>query len=366
MCPERTVQSVQRLPLLKLDLQLRPTMYVLCVLRLFSLAWLASSLLGASLIQAQTMPDFMSTAVPLAQRSQRETSVPASVTLAQAIWETGRGRNPISDANNYYGIKAVVAADNTVSVGPIAIGWVWAWTKEWDGKRFVERRERFRKYRSIEDSFRDHGILLATNPRYAEAMRAVDDPREFARRIAAAGYATSPTYAADLIRLMDAENLYRFDLPRNAAEFRGQSEYPTVLPGAVFQIYFDVENTGFGTWSPEGDYYLASVNENRFGANARQELTGMVRPTGIKRWVITMVAPAQPGTYRTAWQLKHGAASFGPELYIRVHVAEPVRDDSAWKLAIGGGIASVIGAGALWVWRRRASGRSRGFSYRKK
>src|SRR5262245_38960112 len=84
--------------------------------------------------------EFLARAIPLAQKSQRETSVPSSVTIAQAMWETGRGDRTIGDANNYFGIKA----GNTV--GPVAAGWVWAWTKEWNGKGYIESRERFRKY----------------------------------------------------------------------------------------------------------------------------------------------------------------------------------------------------------------------------
>jgi len=313
------------------------------VIRFVLTAWL---LVGAICITASALaqsPDaFMAQAVPLAQQSQRETSVPASVTLAQAIWETGRGASSIGEANNFFGIKAALMADDNVNVGPIASGWIWALTKEWDGKRFVTSRERFRKYRSIEDSFRDHGILLATTPRYAEAMRVVDDPREFARRIAAAGYATLPTYGDDLIRLMDQENLYRYDLPRNDAQFLGQSEYPTVNPGEIFQIYFDVKNTGFGTWSPTAGYYLGSINDQRFSANERQPLDQLVLPERVKRWTITMVAPLKPGDYRTAWQLKHGGSKFGPEMYNDVHVREP-SSASLGQITLG----IIVGAGII-------------------
>lgn len=217
-------------------------------------------------LQVQAKAPFLVQAVPLAQKSQRETAVPASITLAQAMWETGRGDHPIGDANNYFGIKAAGTTDASVNVGSVAIGWVWAQTKEWNGTRYLESRARFRQYRSMEDSFLDHGLLLATTARYANAMLAVDDPREFARRIAAAGYATSPTYARDLISVMDAENLYQYDVPRNALELVSQSEPIQVNAGDIFQIYFEVKNTGFGTWSPTADYHLESVSGERFGA----------------------------------------------------------------------------------------------------
>jgi hypothetical protein len=319
-----------------------------------SVRWLIGvvAILSLSPLRPVHAQDFLSFAIPLAQQSQRDTSVPASVTLAQAAWETGRGRSPIGQANNFFGIKAAGAADEDVNIGSIATGWIWAWTREWEGNRYVDRRERFRTYRTMADSFRDHGVLLATTPRYADAMRAVDDPREFARRVAAAGYATSPTYAADLISLMDAEDLYKYDLPRNAADLVATSPTVTVNPNDIFQIYLDVKNTGFGTWSPDADYYLASVNENRFGAEVRQNLDQLVPPEHVKRWAITMIAPRDAGTYRTIWRLKHGATNFGPEVSIQVQVVRASTSDD-WAVVGASGLGLVACTVGVWFWRRR-------------
>jgi len=305
--------------------------------------------------KANAKEPFLVQAVPLAQKSQRETAVPASVTLAQAMWETGRGDHPIGDANNYFGIKAAGTTDADVNVGTVAIGWVWASTKEWNGARYVTSRERFRQYRSMEDSFLDHGLLLATAPRYANAMLAVDDPREFARRIAAAGYATSPTYARDLISVMDGDNLYQYDLPRNAFELVAQSETVQVNAGDIFQIYLELKNTGFGTWSPTADYHLESVNGNRFGAATRQELGQVVQPNRAKRWALTMFAPKQAGSYTTIWQLKHGTRDIGAPIRVQVEVRSA---DAAPNLWLPGGIGLVVAVGVLglsqvWVRRRQ-------------
>jgi flagellar protein FlgJ len=66
-------------------------------------------------------------------------------------------------------------------------------------------------YNSVAESFVDHGQFFLENRRYAAAMAARADPRQFAREINRAGYATDPAYATKLIGLMDRYDLYRFD-----------------------------------------------------------------------------------------------------------------------------------------------------------
>jgi flagellar protein FlgJ len=69
----------------------------------------------------------------------------------------------------------------------------------------------YRAYRSLADSLIDHDLMLRNGQRYAEAMHARNDPREFAQALADAGYATDPDYAGKLIALMDRYDLYRLD-----------------------------------------------------------------------------------------------------------------------------------------------------------
>jgi flagellar protein FlgJ len=76
----------------------------------------------------------------------------------------------------------------------------------------VQVRAPFRAYRSMADSFLDHGQFFLENPRYGQALAARDDARAFAREIANAGYATDPAYSGKLIGLMDRFNLYSYDL----------------------------------------------------------------------------------------------------------------------------------------------------------
>ena len=139
-----------------------------------------------------------------AQASQRATGVPASVTIAQAILESDSGRSRLAkEANNFFGIKA------SKTPGPAGVVYMDTW--EYLNGRNVTRREPFKAYHTMEESFTDHGEYLRNSPIYAEAMKHTDDPRQFARQIHRAGYATDPQYATKLIRLMDRYNLYQYD-----------------------------------------------------------------------------------------------------------------------------------------------------------
>jgi flagellum-specific peptidoglycan hydrolase FlgJ len=149
---------------------------------------------------------FILKVVPGAQHSQRATGVPSSVTIAQAILESEWGRSYLArEANNLFGVKALTKAG---TAGVVTID---AWEVE-NGVNVTVKGEPFRKYNSVAESIADHGLFFIENRRYREALLAKDDPKEFARRIAAAGYATDPGYAPKLIGLMDRYDLYRWDI----------------------------------------------------------------------------------------------------------------------------------------------------------
>jgi flagellum-specific peptidoglycan hydrolase FlgJ len=139
-----------------------------------------------------------------AVESADNTGVPASVTIAQAILESYWGSSRLArEANNYFGIKAQTRAGSAGSI----------WFDVWEviGGRNVMQSQVFRAYKTVGESFVDHGRFFVENGRYAAAMAVKDDPRQFAREVNRAGYATDPSYAAKLIGLMDRYNLYRYD-----------------------------------------------------------------------------------------------------------------------------------------------------------
>lgn len=151
---------------------------------------------------------FVRTAGPLARASSARTNVPASVTLAQAILESASG-TLTAGANNYFGIKArtVDLKRGIFRWESTAVGCVHKPTYETEGKRLVRQIGQFRMYRGMQDSFYDHGMFLRENSRYAPAFKHSSNPARFAREIAKAGYATDPTYANLLIKLINNKSL---------------------------------------------------------------------------------------------------------------------------------------------------------------
>lgn len=150
--------------------------------------------------------DFIAASAVIAQANQREYRIPASVTIAQAILESGWGRSELANAgNNFFGIKCY-------GLGPFATGCLSYTTDECDSRgRCGQTVARFRAYSSALDSFRDHARLLATRSRYAQAFRHTNNANEFIRAVHQAGYATSPSYTETVQRIMKKYDLYRYD-----------------------------------------------------------------------------------------------------------------------------------------------------------
>lgn len=123
--------------------------------------------------------------------------IPASITLAQGLFESGNGNGDLARiANNHFGIKC---------------------TSDWKGKSYYKDDDQvndcFRVYDNPEDSFRDHSIFLKRK-RYA-ALFELDknDYQGWATGLKAAGYATNPRYPQLLIGVIQKYNLDQYDGP---------------------------------------------------------------------------------------------------------------------------------------------------------
>jgi flagellar protein FlgJ len=154
-----------------------------------------------------TSATFLTSIAGGARRGFREYQVPASVTMAQAILESGWGKSKLTaNDKNYFGIKCFG------SPGEIAVSCHTYVTKECTKAGVCYSTTAvFRAYRSAADSFRDHALFLAERSRYAAAFKYSTVPDKFAAEIHKAGYATDPQYTTKLIGLMKSYDLYRYD-----------------------------------------------------------------------------------------------------------------------------------------------------------
>lgn len=145
--------------------------------------------------EGQSRKEFIQKYKHIAIREMERTGIPASITLAQGIFESGCGSSELSrQANNHFGIKC----------------------HDWIGETYHmdddAEDECFRKYESPEQSWIDHSEFLTSRPRYAGLFKlSATDYKAWAKGLKAAGYATNPHYAEKLIKIIEEEQLYQYD-----------------------------------------------------------------------------------------------------------------------------------------------------------
>ena len=121
--------------------------------------------------------------------------IPASITLAQGLLESGAGQSELArKGNNHFGIKC----------------------HGWDGRKVYhdddERGECFRAYNNARESFEDHSKFLKSGSRYRSLFSlGHTDYKGWARGLKAAGYATNPVYAQSLIDIIEVYELHQYD-----------------------------------------------------------------------------------------------------------------------------------------------------------
>ena len=157
-----------------------------------------------------TPADFIAAVLPGARDSRAATDVPVSVTLAQAILETGAGKSSAA-GNNFFGIKARATSSTGIYAwGKNAVGCTIVKTREAERTGLVLTVGAFRAYDTLRTSVLDHGDLLRSNPVYAPAFKYTKKPKQFMREIAKR-YATDPAYATKLLSLMSRYDLLKYD-----------------------------------------------------------------------------------------------------------------------------------------------------------
>jgi flagellum-specific peptidoglycan hydrolase FlgJ len=143
---------------------------------------------------------FIDEIAPGAIATQQKYGIPAAVTIAQAIDESGWGQSQLATQdNNLFGIKGAGPAGSDSQP-----------TREYENGKWITINARFRVYDNVNQSIDDHGKLLATSRYYTRAMADHTSPNAFANALTGV-YATNPSYGGDLIQLMQQYNLYRYD-----------------------------------------------------------------------------------------------------------------------------------------------------------
>ena len=154
------------------------------------------AILALSLRAQSVQQQYIDKYAPVAVAEMHRSGVPASITLAQGLLESGSGRSTLATSgNNHFGIKC-------------HSNWKGATIHADDDRK----NECFRSYKSADESFRDHSDFLRYSDRYKFLFDLErTDYKGWAYGLKQAGYATDPTYASKLIKYIEDYNLARFD-----------------------------------------------------------------------------------------------------------------------------------------------------------
>lgn len=150
--------------------------------------------------------------------------IPASITLAQGLLESGAGYSELATkGNNHFGIKCH--------------GWTGRKTYHDDD----EAQECFRAYNNVYESYEDHSLLLSRQPRYRSLFSLDgDDYKGWAHGLKKCGYATSPTYAQKLIGIIELYKLQQYDKAKKYDRFmesRAYKDSPSAKGGIQHPIH---------------------------------------------------------------------------------------------------------------------------------
>lgn len=174
--------------------------------------------------------EYISKYAGIAVAEMYRSGIPASITLAQGLLESGAGRSSLaSEGNNHFGIKC---------------------HNNWKGKTMRAdddaKNECFRVYSSAEESFRDHSDFLRYRDRYKFLFDFdITDYKSWAAGLKKAGYATDPGYASKLIKYIEDYDLSAYDKMTlqevyssdpDAEELSFEEEYPSEIPDSPLSI----------------------------------------------------------------------------------------------------------------------------------
>ena len=170
--------------------------------------------------------------------------IPASITLAQGLFESGAGRSELArKGNNHFGIKC----------------------HGWKGRKVYHdddaSNECFRAYNNAYESYEDHSRFLVSGKRYQSLFSLKNtDYRGWAQGLKAAGYATNPSYATKLINIIELYKLYEYDHAKHYDRFLASATKDCVAPGGMTHPIYKFNN----------NYYLKARRGDSFSSIAKE------------------------------------------------------------------------------------------------
>lgn len=205
--------------------------------------------------------DYIETFAEIAQYEMRAYGIPASITLAQGILESGSGRGELTlKTNNHFGIKCHTG-----------------WQGEFDFHDDDAKGECFRKYNHPMYSFRDHSIFLSTRSRYAFLFNYKrDDYKKWAHGLRQAGYATDRKYPQKLIALIERYDLDKYD------EAVVRSGLATVREPKNYEVFTHTVKRGDTLYGISKRYDI-SVEELRRLNNLNDNIISIGQTLNIRR-----------------------------------------------------------------------------------
>ena len=213
---------------------------------LFALLW------GVNVRAQQSLREsYIEEYAQLAVAEMNRSGIPASITLAQGILESGNGQSELArKSNNHFGIKCHA---------------------KWKGERVYhdddEKGECFRKYQYVETSYHDHSAFLTKRKRYSFLFNyRLEDYKRWAKGLKKAGYATDKKYPKKLISIIENYKLYKFDkVKRKNFKFKKKPK-TKVKPKYTVGNYYEVK---------KGDTLYSIAKKFQTSVATLKELNGL-------------------------------------------------------------------------------------------
>ena len=202
---------------------------------------------GAQMKWNQTYQTYINQYKDLAIEQMLKYRIPASITLAQGLFESAAGRSSlVRQGNNHFGIKC-----HTSWTGP---------TQYHDDDA---RGECFRVYSDARESYEDHSRFLARQQRYARLFSLnSNDYKGWARGLKQCGYATNPQYANKLIQIIELYKLHDYDKAKRYDKFMAEhsgTDQPVNAQGLLHPIH--IFNDNYYLYAREGETFKSIGKE---------------------------------------------------------------------------------------------------------